>query len=82
MSLIVSVTIEVTQLVIGRVFDVDDILLNVCGGLLGYFVYRFLNNIKEKLPNVLKNQIFYNIIVTIIVIIIVMYIFRVLEVGF
>ena len=82
MSLIVSVTIEVTQLVIGRVFYVDDILLNVCGGLLGYFVYRFLNNIKEKLPNVLKNQIFYNIIVTIIVIIIVMYIFRVLEVGF
>lgn len=82
MSLLVSITIEVTQLVIGRVFDVDDILLNVCGGFLGYYVFRILDEFKHRLPKILKNVVFYNIIVTIIMIIIMTYIFHVLEVGF
>lgn len=81
LSLIVSFTIEITQLIIGRVFDVDDILLNVIGGLLGYFVYRICFNIKDKLPNVLKNTIFYNIITTCVVCLIVYYLFNVLGVS-
>lgn len=80
MSLLISVTIEVTQLVIGRVFDVDDILLNVIGGILGYYVYRLIHNFKDMLPNFLKNDIFYNIMVTILIIIITIYIFNVLGV--
>lgn len=80
MSLLVSFTIEITQLVIGRVFDVDDILLNVCGGLLGYGVYRLIHNFKDKLPKVLKNDIFYNIVVTIMIGFIILYIFSVLGV--
>ncbi len=82
LSLLVSITIEVTQLIIGRVFDVDDILLNVIGGLLGYFIYRFINKIKDSLPKFLKNDIFYNIVVTIIMIGITFYIFNVLGVVF
>ncbi len=78
MSLLVSMTIEITQLIIGRVFDVDDILLNVCGGLLGYFIYRIIDNIKDKLPKFLKNTIFYNIIVVILMLLIMFYIFNVL----
>ena len=39
LTLIVSATIEYTQLKIGRVFDIDDILLNLIGGMLGSFVY-------------------------------------------
>ena len=80
MSLLVSVTIEVTQLIIGRVFDVDDIMLNVCGGILGYFVYRFIHHFKNKLPNIMKNDIFYNIVTTILIGIIIVYIVGVLEV--
>ena len=80
MSLLISVTIEITQLVIGRVFDVDDILLNVIGGILGYFIYRIIHNFKDMLPNFLKNDIFYNIIVTILIILITIYIFNVLGV--
>lgn len=80
LSLLTSVTIEVTQMIIGRVFDVDDILLNVIGGILGYLIYRILHNIKEKLPNFLKNNIFYNILVTILLILIIIYIFNLLGV--
>lgn len=80
MSLLVSVTIEITQLIIGRVFDVDDIMLNVCGGILGYFVYRFIHHFKNKLPNFMRNDIFYNIVTTILIGIIIVYIVGVLEV--
>ena len=71
---------EITQLIIGRVFDVDDIMLNVCGGILGYFVYRFIHHFKNKLPNIMKNDIFYNIVTTILIGIIIVYIIGVLEV--
>lgn len=39
LTLVVSATIEYTQLKIGRVFDIDDILLNLIGGMLGSFIY-------------------------------------------
>ena len=38
-----SLTIEVTQLIIGRVFDIDDIFLNVVGALIGLFIFRIIN---------------------------------------
>lgn len=44
-TLVVSITIELTQTQIGRVFDIDDVLLNIVGGIIGYYcfsiVYRF-----------------------------------------
>ena len=43
MTLIVSIIIELIQLKIGRAFDVDDIILNIAGGLLGYFLYRIVD---------------------------------------
>ena len=47
--LVVSLSIECVQLAIGRCFDVDDILLNLIGGMIGYFVYRFLDKITDKM---------------------------------
>lgn len=79
-SLLVSLTIEITQLIIGRVFDVDDILLNVIGGLLGYFIYRLVDNFKNMWPSFLQKEIVYDIIVTIIIISIIFYIFNILGV--
>lgn len=64
--LIASFSIEITQLVIGRVFDVDDILLNVMGGMIGYFCYRFLFIVWDKLPKICKKEWLLNIIVIII----------------
>ena len=31
-----SVTVEVTQAMIGRIFDIDDIILNMIGGFIGF----------------------------------------------
>ena len=44
-----SLTVEIIQLVtkIGS-FDVDDLLLNTIGGILGYFVYKILTVIHRK----------------------------------
>jgi len=62
LTLIASVSIEVVQLLIGRVFDVDDIILNVLGGMLGYLCYLILRKIGEKLPAFTKNEWFLNIL--------------------
>lgn len=50
LSLLISSTIETTQLLIGRVFDVDDIILNVVGGVVGFAVYKLFSILKEHLP--------------------------------
>ena len=64
--LLASASIEVTQLSIGRVFDVDDILLNLIGGTIGYSIYILLEKIYNKLPKVLKTIWFLNIVFTIL----------------
>ena len=66
-SFITSLSIEITQGVIGRVFDVDDILLNIIGGLLGFIFYDILRNINYKLPKFLKSDLFLNILSIILV---------------
>lgn len=81
MTLITSVTIEVTQLLIGRVFDIDDIMLNLLGGIIGFLIYYFLDKIKVKLPDFLKKPYIYNIIMLIFVIIVIMYLLLVVKVG-
>jgi glycopeptide antibiotics resistance protein len=81
LSIITSITIETTQLMIGRVFDVDDILLNVFGGLIGYLVYRFLDGIKERLPKFLQKTIVYNIIMFLVLILIFAYLYMIIYWG-
>lgn len=73
LSFCASFTIEVTQYRIGRVFDIDDILLNVFGGFLGYVFYYIIIKIKTKLPNSLQKEFVYNIIVLLIIILILLY---------
>lgn len=62
LTIIASVSIEAVQMAIGRVFDVDDIILNVCGGIIGYYIYALLRRIGNKLPNFFKSEIFLNIV--------------------
>ena len=50
LTVIASISIECVQLSIGRVFDVDDILLNLLGGITGYFLYQKLRGLFERLP--------------------------------
>ena len=37
---LLSLTIELIQINIGRVFDIDDIILNIISGIIGYFMYK------------------------------------------
>lgn len=68
LTLIASFAIELVQMSIGRVFDVDDILLNLGGSLLGYGSYLVLQRIGDFMPSVFKNEWFLNIISIIILI--------------
>ena len=54
-SIIVSLSIEITQSMIGRVFDIDDIILNVCGSMIGFYIYKFLHYLKNKFPKFFSN---------------------------
>ena len=68
LSLLVSLSIETTQLAIGRVFDVDDVILNVLGGYLGFTLYKFFIKI---FPEKFKRTWVLNIIIILLIIIIV-----------
>ena len=71
-TIIISLTAELIQFKIGRAFDVDDIILNTFGSVLGYLAYSSLKYIDEKLPKFLRNNVFYNILAVIVLIIIVL----------
>lgn len=70
-SFIVSLTAEIIQSQIGRAFDVDDILLNVIGSIVGFMIYISIQAIKNHLPHVLQNNIFYNIIAILVLLFII-----------
>ncbi len=60
LTLIVSIAVESTQLMIGRVFDIDDIMLNVVGGVLGHYCYRLVVKIGQMCPKVFLSEWFLN----------------------
>ncbi len=62
LTLIASLSIEFVQLAIGRVFDVDDIILNLLGGIAGYLIYRLLKGIGSKLPKFCRKEWFLNVL--------------------
>lgn len=67
-TFIISLSIETTQLAIGRVFDVDDVILNVLGGILGFILYKILSKI---IPEKLKKNWIFNIIIIILILVLV-----------
>lgn len=69
-----SVSIECTQLMIGRIFDVDDILLNVLGGMLGFYFYRSMDKLSEVLPKFFRSKLFLDIMAVLIFLIVIVYI--------
>lgn len=75
LTALVSLTIEIVQLNIGRTFDVDDIILNTIGGIVGYYIFSLLDRFKNKLPEFCKTDGFINFCVIIILIVIIIYIF-------
>lgn len=76
LTFITSLAIEFSQrLVVGRVFDVDDIILNVAGGILGYIIYVILDSIGDHMPGFFKKDWFLNLITILIIAAVLIYIY-------
>lgn len=73
-TFITSLTIELVQMCIGRIFDIDDILLNCVGGICGFLLFIGLSAIKRHLPKFLQRDLVYNILTVIFIIFIILYI--------
>ena len=73
LSIISSLSIESIQFLIGRVFDVDDILLNVLGGTIGAVLFVILDKLRDKLPRVLQKAWFMNLIMILVLFAAIMY---------
>ncbi len=76
LCLIVSITIEVVQYHIGRVFDIDDIILNVLGGIIGGLLFIGIDAIRSKV-RILKNDTVIDILVILILLLVIMYSFNI-----
>ena len=61
-TIIISATIEYTQMQIGRTFDIDDIFLNLVGGIIGYMIYLIFNVLESHLPPFFSIKLFKNIL--------------------
>ncbi|MDD2409209.1 MAG: VanZ family protein [Bacilli bacterium] len=72
-TFVTSFSIEFIQSNIGRSFDIDDIILNMIGGYLGYLLYKISSKLMVKYSVKIKNNILINII-SIIVILVLIYI--------
>ena len=62
LTAVTSLTIETTQLMIGRVFDIDDIILNIIGGILGHYLYILILKIGNICPKVFLAEWFLNLV--------------------
>lgn len=81
LTLIASTTIELVQYNIGRVFDIDDIILNVFGGIIGYLLFIGLDAIKSRLPGFMKHDWFLNFMMILIILLVAIYGFKIDIVG-
>ena len=76
-STLTSLVIESVQHFIGRSFDVDDIILNVVGGIIGFLLYISLNAIRNHLPKILRKDWFLNILSLIVLVLFVLYLIKI-----
>lgn len=81
LTMVISVTIEVVQLNIGRTFDIDDVILNTCGGVIGFLIYTTSDNISKYLPKVFKTDGFINFFVVVILLLMIIFLFNINVLG-
>ena len=78
LTLITSISTEIIQMYIGRSFDIDDILLNLLGGLIGYLIYKLQYKFINILPEKIRKNWLADIIAVIVFVIIVSIIYAIL----
>ncbi|MBQ8192947.1 MAG: VanZ family protein [Bacilli bacterium] len=76
LTIVVSLTIETVQYYIGRVFDIDDIILNLLGGIIGFLIFIGIDAIRSKVK-ILRNDTVLDILIIIILAIVIVYSFNI-----
>ncbi len=76
LTVIVSLTIETVQYYIGRVFDIDDIILNLVGGIVGFLGFIGMDAIQNKVT-IFKNDIILDVLIIILLVLVIMYSFNI-----
>lgn len=76
LTLIASGTIETVQYYIGRVFDIDDIILNLLGGIIGFLLFVGLDAIRNKIK-IFRNDTVLDIIIIILLLLVMIYSFNI-----
>lgn len=65
LTIITTLTIETVQYYIGRVFDIDDIILNLVGSIVGFLVFVGIDAIRSKIK-ILRNDTVLDILIILI----------------
>ena len=79
--LLSSGVIETVQYFIGRSFDIDDIILNTIGGLIGFLIYRVLDAVRKVLPSFFQRELFYNVLTFVLLVLAILYFLNFFSVG-
>lgn len=72
-SIITSLTIEITQFLIGRTFDIDDIILNLGGCIIGYLAFLVVHLIEQRFTIFQKNYVKNILVILFIMLLTVLY---------
>lgn len=76
LTLIATLTIETVQYYIGRVFDIDDIILNLVGSIVGFLVFVGLDAIRSKVK-IFRNDTVLDLLIILILAITIVYSFNI-----
>lgn len=76
LTIIASATIETVQYYIGRVFDIDDIILNLLGGIAGFLIFIGIDAIRNKIK-LFRNDTVLDIIIILILAVVIIYSFNI-----
>ena len=76
LTVITTLTIETVQYYIGRVFDIDDIILNLLGSIVGFLIFVGLDAIKNKVK-LFRNDTVLDILIILILAIVIAYSFNI-----
>lgn len=74
---IICTSIEGMQYYLGRVFDIDDIILNITGSFVGFLIHVALSAIIDRLPKFMKSDTFINIFIILLIVLIVLFSFNI-----
>lgn len=76
LTLVVTLTIETVQYYIGRVFDIDDIILNLVGSIVGFLIFVGLDAIRNKIK-IFRNDTVLDLLIILILAITIVYSFNI-----